>query len=97
MNPEREFLLTAFSRYLDQNPHEARKQALDMCEKYLTQNEKTIRLEEHCQLLEEKINEQNIDYKILRIELEIEQRKHLSPRKSQNKQNAPQLPFFHPH
>ena len=78
MTPEREFILTAFSYYLDQHPNEAKKQAMDMCTKYLEQYEKTNRLEEHAQLLEEKIDELTIDYQILKIELEIEQQKNLS-------------------
>ena len=75
MNPEREFLLTVFSSYLDHHPREIKKQAMDMCARYLEQQEKATRLSEHAQLLEEKVDELTIDYQILRMELEIEQQK----------------------
>ena len=78
MTPEREFILTVFSYHLDQNPSKAKEQAMDMCIKYLEQQEKADGLEEHTQLLEEKIDELTIDYQILRMELEIEQQKNLS-------------------
>ena len=84
MNPEREFLLTAFSYYLDHHPGEAKEQAIDMCAKYLEQQEKATRLSEHAKLLEDKVDELEIDYQILRIELEIEQRKNCPTRKLQS-------------
>ena len=71
MTPERQFWITALSRYLDANPDEAKKQAIELCHKYLSQQQKTIQLEEHCHLLEQKMFEMKIDYEILRAELEI--------------------------
>ena len=94
MNPEREFLLTAFSHFLDQNPNKAKENAMDMCEKYLIQQEKTTRLSEHCKLLEERNEEMLVDYQILRIELENEQQKNLSTKKRSVKHSSIGLPDF---
>ena len=69
MTPEREFILTALSQYLDSSPEQAKKSVLDLCNKYLAQQEKLQHLQEHCQLLEEKIEEMEIDYQLLKLEL----------------------------
>ena len=94
MTPEREFVLTAFSQYLDHHPHEVRKQAMDMCVKYLEQHEKRNRLEEHAKLLEEKVDELKIDYQILRIELEIQQQKNLALNNNNIHRQLVELPNF---
>ncbi len=65
MTPEREFILTALSRYLEQQPRQARAEAIDLCAKYLEQQEKTNQLQEHCKLLEERIDELMIDNQVL--------------------------------
>ena len=72
MTPEREFISIVLSRYLDSSPEQAKKSAIDLCIKYLEQEEKLQRLQEHCQLLEEKIEEMNIDYQVVKAELEVE-------------------------
>lgn len=77
MTLEREFQLAALSHYLDQHPNQAKEQALDFCTKYLEQQEKTIRLQKHCKLMEEKLEEIEIDYQILKMDLELEQQKNL--------------------
>ena len=92
MTPEREFILIALSRYLDQQPKQAKANAIDLCTKYLEQQEKVLRLQEHCQLLEEKIEEMNLDYQILTAELE-EQRQKNSSRSNITFKNI-QLPNF---
>ena len=78
MTPEREFILIALSRYLDRQPEQAKANAIDFCTKYLEQHEKVQRLQEHCQLLEEKVEEMDLDYQVLRAELEAERQKNLS-------------------
>ena len=60
--------------------------------KYLEQQDALLRLQEHCQLLEEKIEEMNIDYQILTAELE-EQRQKNSSRSNTTFKNI-QLPNF---
>ena len=92
MTPEREFILIALSRYLDSSPKQAKANAIDLCTKYLEQQEKVLRLQEHCQLLEEKIEEMNLDYQILTAELE-EQRQKNSSRSNITFKNI-QLPNF---
>ena len=74
MNPEREFLLTAFSCYLDQ----------------LLEENKL--LEHKVTELENKVTELDIDYEILRIELEEEQKKNLS--KISSTSGSIELPHF---
>ena len=95
MNPEREFLLNILSRFLEENPDKAAEQAFDICEKYLQQQQKSTLLEEHAALLEEKIEEMTLDYRILRIELRVEQRKNknISPKTSHS---YAELPNFLP-
>ena len=66
MTPEREFILTALSRYLEQQPKQAKSEAIDLCAKYLEQHEKTSQLQEHCKLLEERIDELMIGNQVLR-------------------------------
>ena len=92
MTPEREFILIALSRYLEQQPEQAKANAIDLCTKYLEQHEKVLRLQEHCQLLEEKIEEMDLDYQILTAELE-QQRQKNSSRSNTNFKNI-QLPNF---
>ena len=75
MTPEREFILTALSRYLEQQPKQAKSEAIDLCAKYLEQHEKTSQLQEHCKLLEERIDELMIGNQVLRKTLECEQKK----------------------
>lgn len=72
MTPEREFILTALSQYLDRQPEQAKNSVMDLCTKYLDQYNKLQHLEEHCQLLEEKIEEMKLDYQLLSAELENE-------------------------
>jgi hypothetical protein len=78
MTPEREFLIAVLSQYLDRHPSEAKEQAIDLCLKYLEQQEKTVQLHEHCKLLEEKLKEMEIDYQILRMELKRQQQQNFS-------------------
>ncbi|NJO97727.1 MAG: hypothetical protein HC764_18455 [Pleurocapsa sp. CRU_1_2] len=78
MSPEREFLIVILSHYLKHHPNKAKDQAIDFCTKYLIQQDQTIRLAEHANLLESRLDEIQIDYQILRIELEREQQKNLS-------------------
>ena len=92
MIPEREFVLLALSRYLDSSPEQAKANAIDLCTKYLEQQEKVLRLQEHCQLLEKKIEEMNLDYQISTAELE-EQRQKNVPRSNTTFKNI-QLPNF---
>ena len=92
MNPEREFLLSVFCCYLDHHPHEVKEQALDMCARYLEQHEEATRLSEHIKLLEDEVAELAIDYQILRIELEEEQKKNLS--NSSSTSGSIELPHF---
>ncbi|NJK58878.1 MAG: hypothetical protein HC939_24335 [Pleurocapsa sp. SU_5_0] len=93
MTPEREFLIVILSHYLDHHPNEVKKQAIDFCTKYLEQQEKTTRLEEYCKLLEEKLDEIQIDYRILRIELEREQQKNLSVNRQRQSVELPGFLF----
>ena len=78
MTPERQFWITALSQYIDADPDEAKRQAIELCHKYLSQQQKTTQLEEHCHLLEQKIFEMKIDYEILRAELEIHQSQNIA-------------------
>ena len=77
-NLERQFWINTLSRYLDVHPEEAKELALDFCDKYLEQEQKVNRLEQHCRLLEEKIDEMQIDYQILQMELQRYQRQSIA-------------------
>ena len=92
MTFEREFVLIALSRYLDSSPGQAKKSAIDLCIKYLEQEKRIQRSEEHCQLLEEKIEEMNIDYQVIESELEDEWQKNQAVNTIFNK--SIQLPRF---
>ena len=76
MTPDREFLLTALTHYLDSSPHKA--STIDLCTKYLEQQEKVLRLQKHRQLLEEKIEKMDLDHQILTAELEEQRQKNVS-------------------
>jgi hypothetical protein len=91
MTPEREFMIAVLSHYLDHHPDQAKEQAIDLCLKYLQQQEKSSQLHEHCKLLEEKQEEMELDYQILRMELKREQQKNLS---SSSHSSQIQLPPF---